>query len=185
MKLLNNTTCIILYIVALGFTLAVLVSNWEIAVLALIILTITLIQKIRMDDEIEDSRKKRARLIEIVTETLDDISRKLSDASSEFKKQLFSSEARVTNKLTEKISEERDKWKADLEGSYRELVRKIVDIENKHNSLKRTVGAGFGTLEDQIKNLQKSKPRHVIEINPDEEKEIEDRLSDIFGPERE
>ncbi|MBI5347555.1 MAG: hypothetical protein HZB66_03020 [Candidatus Aenigmarchaeota archaeon] len=184
MKLLNNNVSILLYIIALGFTLAVLMSNWEVAVLALIIVTITLIQKIRMDEELEESRSKRARLIEIMTGSLDEISKKISDASADLRKQAFSVEAKIMNHVAEKISEERDRWKADIEGSYRELVRKIVDVENKHNSLKRTVGAGFGALEDRIKGVEKMRGP-VIEVMPEEEKEIEDRLSDIFGPEKE
>ncbi len=172
---------IFLYMLALVLTLTMLISNWAVAVTSLLILAITLLQKIKTDEDMEETKRKFSRITEIVTTHLDDISKKIG---TEFQRHALAVEARITGQITERIAEERDKWKADIELSYKDITRKIVDIENKHNSLKRTVGAGLGALEDRIKTMEMHPAKPVIEIAADEEKELEDRLSDIFGREK-
>ena len=134
-----ETVLMVLYLVSL-------VSLWQfvppqLVISMLLLLIAILLGKINTKTEV-------SRLKEGITEKLDAITSKIDaipktdDIKESFNRDIMF--------LDRKISELRNEYTVELEKQYRELARKILEVENSVGEIRRTVGAAFGSLEERL-----------------------------------
>jgi len=141
-----NMAVLVLYLVTLIIVVAAL-SQWIGSIVLLLILIIVLIQKISTEEKIDDINEKRGKLIDTVSEKLDNFSNRTENLRQSLNKHMFVMENRIL--------ETRHEHETEMEKYYRELARKIFDVENRLNSVKKTLGAAFGSLDERIKRFEK------------------------------
>jgi biopolymer transport protein ExbB/TolQ len=156
----EDSGLIILYVLALVGIVYLLTSAWQVAVVLFITLLVTLLLKLRTDKIAIKEVEKREKLINTVSEKLEKFSDKFIAFSDEFKKNV----AGLENKLDKKFMGEQKVREIEMDKMYRELAKKILEIENKTDKLRRNLGAGLGAMEDRMK-----------------EKSLEGKLSKIFS----
>lgn len=134
-----ETVLVLIYIISL--VVALQVASPQILISLLLILIITLVAKI-------DAKSESAKLRESLTAKLDSITVKIdSIPKTEDIKESFNRDIMF---LDRKISELRNEYTVELEKQYRELARKILEVENSISEIRRTVGAAFGPLEERL-----------------------------------
>jgi peptidoglycan hydrolase CwlO-like protein len=119
---------------------------WPLAISLVLILIITVVNKIDIEDSLLMQSKERERTLSRATESVIIISKKLEDIKYNIDKHMFSMENKIENlKHNNELHSEKQ---------YRELARKILDIENKVNSSKKTLEAVFGNLDDRLQRVE-------------------------------
>lgn len=136
---------IILNVVVLAFVLLAR-SEWLFSIAILMVLIIIIVQKVWLGSKLDETRKNQKDLIEIMGNRLSNFSNRLTDIKGDFEKQMFV--------LNTKLDFERRDWERYMDTNYRELARKILDVENNLNKVKRTLGAGLGTAEERINRIE-------------------------------
>ena len=137
---------LLLYLITL-FTIVVALPQWEIAIVMLLVLIVVLFQKISVEEKIEEVDKKRGEIIDTVTERLDIFSRKTEHMRQNMNKSMFV--------VQNRILDIKNSHNTEIESHYRELARKIFDVENKLNAVKKTLGSAVGSLDERVKRFEK------------------------------
>lgn len=135
-----------LYVITLFIIVVGLFDFWLISIIFMLLLIISLVQKVSAEEKIDKLDKNRGKLITLVTERLDAISGKTEAVRNDINRNMFVMESR--------IAEVRHTYEKEMENYYRELARKIFDIENKLNSVKKTVGAAYGSLDERLQRVE-------------------------------
>jgi replicative DNA helicase len=135
-----------LYIITL-IAIVVALPQWEVSIVVMLVLIIVLVQKISTEGKIEEVEKKRVKSIDTVAEKLDIFSNKAEELKKNLNRNMFVIENR--------IFEIGHSQQNEMEKHYRELARKIFDVENKLNSVKKTLGAAVGSLDERVKRFEK------------------------------
>lgn len=138
----------LLYVVLIALVALTMFDMAVTAVVILIVTIITLVQKIHFEEEIESDKKKRAEMIDAISAKIDAFSCKVEELH-----------AVVENRM----SEFRHDYEVELEKQYRELARKILDVENNLSAVKRTLGAAFSTLDDRLIGIEKPREEYTAE----------------------
>ncbi|MFH0832127.1 MAG: hypothetical protein V1900_00170 [Candidatus Aenigmatarchaeota archaeon] len=141
-----NKLLLILYVITLAVILVEFFKIWGFAVTLMLILIIIIVQRINFEKAIDDMKKKRNQLIDIISERIDIFSERIESLRLDMNRDMVMIENR--------ISELRNNQKAENERNYRELARKMFDIENKLNSVKKTLGAAFGSLDERVEQIE-------------------------------
>ena len=137
----------VLYIIVLAMILIELFQFWGLAVILMLFLIITLVQKISIENRVGETERARKNLIDLITEKLDIFSNRISDIGYNLDKHVYALESR--------IEEVRHSYEIDSGRNYRELAKKIFDVENRLNDVKKTLGAAFGSLDERIGAIEK------------------------------
>jgi len=137
----------ILYIVVLAIILIELFEFWGFAIILMLFLIITLVQKMSVESKIEETDRARKNLINLITEKLDNFSNRIGEIGYNLDKHVFALERRV--------DEVRHSYEIEMDRNYRELARKIFDLENRLNDVKKTLGAAFGSLDERVRKFEK------------------------------
>ena len=137
----------ILYIVVLAIILIELFEFWGLAIILMLFLIITLVQKMSVESKIEETDRARKNLINLITEKLDNFSNRIGEIGYNLDKHVFALERRV--------DEVRHSYEIEMDRNYRELARKIFDLENRLNDVKKTLGAAFGSLDERVRKFEK------------------------------
>jgi hypothetical protein len=127
-----NKVLVGLYLVTIAVILVELFQVWGLAIITMLILAITIVQKMNFEKALSDVKKKRNQLIDIISERLDLFSDNVDKMRVDLSRSMISIENRITGL--------KDSQKAENEKNYRDLARKIIEIENRLNGLKRTLG---------------------------------------------
>jgi hypothetical protein len=142
-----NKALPILYIIVLGMILIELLDFWGLAVILMLFLIITLVQKIYVEAKVKETEKTRKNMIDLVTEKLDIFSNRIGDIGYNLDKHVYA--------LENRINEARHSYEVEMDSNYRELARKIFDLENRLNEVKKTLGAAFGSLDERLSKFEK------------------------------
>lgn len=134
---------VLLYLISLA--VAFQAASPQIIIALLIIMIITLLGKI-------DAKTETSKLKESLTEKLDSITQKV-DAIPKTD-EIRESFRRDIQFVDGKISELRNEYTVELEKQYRELARKILEVENSIGEIRRTLGAAFGSLEERLESVE-------------------------------
>ncbi len=138
-----ETALMVLYLVSL-------VALWQISppqflISMLLLLIVILLGKI-------NARSEVSRLKEGITEKLDAITSKIDAIpKTDGIKESFNRDLLF---LDSKVNELRNEYTVEMEKQYRELARKIAEVENGLGEIRRTLGAAFGTLEERLESVE-------------------------------
>lgn len=157
----------VLYLIILAGIVLILPVYWQVSILLALLAIITIVQKISVETDLETAKKKRMKIISIFNEKLDKILNTIQTLGNEFK---------IAHKeFQTKISELRNQHRIEIETSYRDLTRRINNVENNISKIKRTLAAGLAVLEDRVAELEK------MQLTKEEEMDIEKKLTKVFG----
>jgi len=132
----------IVYLATLVLIVATLFELWGLAIIFFLVLAISLVQKINFDQDMAVANRKREKIIALIDEYLNDVSKKIELLAYEIKKKNFFIENRMENR-------------EDAEKKYRELVSKIVQMENKINEVKKTLSVAYGDVDNRLKRFER------------------------------
>ncbi|MEM5812881.1 MAG: hypothetical protein QXL09_02465 [Candidatus Aenigmatarchaeota archaeon] len=130
---------------------------WSIASSFLIIMIIVLLYKVDFDLKIETIEKKLMQLFKI-SEQLERIANRVLDIREELRIGLYKIEEDFNSKLEEREKSFMEKLKATeekIESNYRDIAKKIIDIENRMYEIKSSLANYISYLEDLIKHEKK------------------------------
>lgn len=99
----------------------------------------------------EISVRKTELTIEGLQTRTGELAEKISAASQQFN-DIKSSSEKSLFALENRIDEIKTDYRLELESQYRDLARKIIEMENRLLEIKKTIGAAFGSLEDRMEN---------------------------------
>lgn len=124
-----------IYLVVLGMIVYFLGNLWELSVILMLILSITVIHKIFADRDMNEMRKNREKVINVVTEKLDIFSSAVDRIRQDISGHYKTFEEKTSN----------------LERNYTNLTERVIDIENRVHEVRKTLGAAVGSLEERIR----------------------------------
>ncbi|MEM5779495.1 MAG: hypothetical protein QXJ96_03715 [Candidatus Aenigmatarchaeota archaeon] len=130
---------------------------WSIASSFLIIMIIVLLYKVDFDLKIETIEKKLVQLFKI-SEQLERIANRILDIREEIRIGLYRIEEDFNSKLEEREKIFIEKIKANeekLDSNYRDIAKKIIDIENRMHDIKSSLASYVSYVEDLIKHEKK------------------------------
>lgn len=118
---------------------------------------IVLLYKVDFDLKIETIEKKLMQLFKI-SEQLERIANRVLDIREELRIGLYKIEEDFNSKLEEREKSFMEKLKATeekIESNYRDIAKKIIDIENRMYEIKSSLANYISYLEDLIKHEKK------------------------------
>jgi 5-bromo-4-chloroindolyl phosphate hydrolysis protein len=142
-----NKALPILYLIVLALILIELFEFWGLATILMLFLIITLVQKIHIEAKIKETDRTRKNTIDLVTEKLDIFASRIGEIGYNLDKHVYA--------LENRINEARHSYEVEQDRNYRELARKIFDVENRLNDVKKTLGAAFGSLDERVRKFEK------------------------------
>lgn len=137
---------VIFFLVTVGIILIDLSNFFSLAIALLLILFAVAVQKMGSDKAILDISKERRQLVDILLNRLDVFQDKLSEISKHT--------SSIRTETDKKLVEFRHEYKVENEAQYRELAKKIFDIENKVNSVRKNLGIAYGALDERIRGFE-------------------------------
>lgn len=132
-------------IILIAIVLAGLLEVWTISIPILLILIIILLHKINFDNrlqEIEKTEDKRKKIIDTALVSIDELSAKIIETKLELRKEMMEMENRASRQKAE--------MEAAAEKNYRELVGRIIMMENRLNQAKKNLAAYIWYLEKKM-----------------------------------
>ena len=136
-----------LYAISLLAIIILVGDLWALAILFILILIIGLLQKVSFEEELRHEKIIRKKSFFKIAENLDIFSDKIDTVKHDIDKNFFT--------LENRIIETRSDYQKDIDMNYRELVRKILEIENRLNSTKKTFSAAFGAVDERLNHMEK------------------------------
>lgn len=133
----------ILYPIAVIFALSQLFGFPGLVIATLLVIITSLLNAIRTSRVELAAEGMQTRVSELAGR-VDATSQQFNDMKSSSEKSLFALENRIDEIKTD--------YRLELESQYRDLARKIIEIENRLLEIKKTIGAAFGSLEDRLEN---------------------------------
>ncbi|MEM7819548.1 MAG: hypothetical protein QXD48_01830 [Candidatus Aenigmatarchaeota archaeon] len=143
---------IVLVLIILEFS-----SIWSLSIVLMIMLVISLVQKIYFDNSFESLTKGKDKLIEMITNRLDMFLNSIENIKIIIDKNVSDTQ--------NKLEEIKNYNKEELEKKYDELVKKIIDVENKLNIVKRTLGAAYSAVDERLNTIE-----NILNISAEEKR---------------
>ncbi len=137
-----DNTLLALYGTALVVIIILLSDLWAMAGLFIFVLMISLLQKIHLEDRIEEEIAGRKRNAELLLSRVDAIVKRIEDARYEISKSFFAVESRLEDVRSDSLKE--------MDMNYRELARKIAELEARLDTAKRTYSAALASFDERI-----------------------------------
>ena len=137
---------VILYLIALIVIIVEFSGLWALASVLLLVLIISSLQKSYFEDVIKRVRKEKDDILNRISEKLDVFSNGIDIVRKEMEENSSYVETRL-NVL-------QDNYSNDMEKTYRDMTRKVIDIENKLNSIKRTLAAAYGAIDERMVRIE-------------------------------
>ena len=134
-KFIVDSLVLPIYIIVLGMIIFFLGNVWELSIILMLILAITVLHKILSDKEIGEIKSNRAKVIDLITEKLDAFSSGIEQVRQDIAGHYKGFEERASN----------------LEKYYTNLTERVIDIENRVHEVRKTLGAAVGLMEERIK----------------------------------
>lgn len=127
----NEVVIFLLYIVAIVLSLYMF-QTWAFGTAILVILLIILSLKVYSDKKIQRLDESRKMLIDKVSENLEKFSSSLGSMANDIGKSFYA--------IERKIEEEKIITETKLERNYNDIARKVIELENRINEVKRWLG---------------------------------------------
>ncbi|MBI4015085.1 MAG: hypothetical protein HY365_03985 [Candidatus Aenigmarchaeota archaeon] len=137
-----DNTLLALYAAALVATVIVLSGLWALAGLFILVLMISLLQKLHLENRIDEEAAGRKKSMERVLEGVDAIAKRIEDARYDISKSFFAIESRVGEARSDSLNE--------IDMNYRDLARKIAELEARLDTAKRTYSAALASFDERI-----------------------------------
>ena len=137
-----DNTLLALYGTALVVIIILLSDLWAMAGLFIFVLMISLLQKIHLEDRIEEEIAGRKRNAELLLSRVDAIVKRIEEARYEISKSFFAVESRLEDVRSDSLKE--------MDMNYRELARKIAELEARLDTAKRTYSAALASFDERI-----------------------------------
>lgn len=135
------------YIILYSLTLLVIISQIfgfpGLLLAALLIMIISLLGTISAL-QVEETRDGVSARIEDISSRVDAVSQQLGELKAGTGKNVFALETRIDEVKTD--------YRLEMESQYRDLAKKIIEVENRLIEIRKTIGAAFGSLEDRLEN---------------------------------
>ncbi len=123
-----------IYIIVLAMIIFFLGSLWELSIVLMLMLAITVIHKILTDRELSQAKKSREKIIDIITEKLEVFSMGIESVRQDIAERYKDFDLRT----------------ATIEKNYTDLTTRVIDIENRVHEVRKTLGAAVGSLEERL-----------------------------------
>jgi hypothetical protein len=137
---------LILNLCLLIFIILRLMIIWSLAFSFLLVMLIISLYKISFDQKIEKIENKLY-IIEKISNGLENIMESILKLRDDFMISVFRIEKKVENNRKE-IEEE-------IENRHREMAKKVIEIENKMNEIKKSLAGYISYVEDSLKSDEK------------------------------
>ena len=138
MKLALDVLMFPIYIIVLAMIIFFLGNLWELSIVLMLILAITVLHKIFADRDFGEMKRNRSKLIDLITEKLDMFSSSIEQVRQDIGGHYKSFEEKTTT----------------LEKYYMDLTGRVIDIENRVHEVRKTLGAAVGLMEERIKDRE-------------------------------
>ncbi len=141
-----DMTLLVLYFITLLLVILELSGIWSLAIILLLVMIITLVQKINIEDHLNAQKQDKERKFSRISDSVALIGKNVEDIRYNLDKNTFVVEGRI-NVL-------KHEYESALETQFSGMARKIQDLENSLNSTRKTLAAVFGTLDDRLQNIE-------------------------------
>lgn len=131
-----------IYGITLAAVIVLLIDLWALAALFVLVLIISLTQKIYLEEKIDKEIRNRNQTITMILQRLEVFLSRMEELKGEIGKGFYT----VENRLAETRSEHQK----DIDMNYRELARKIFEVENHLNAAKKTFSAALGVMDERL-----------------------------------
>jgi len=115
------------------------------AITLLLILVAILVQKFH-NDEMFSINEKKNKILEKLLYRLAIIQKSVSEISFSIKS--------MNRDAIEKIEELRHDYQVEMEKQYRDLARKMIDLENKLNNIKKNLGIAYSSIDERLRRIE-------------------------------
>ena len=136
---------LILNLWLLIFIILRLMIVWSLAASFLLVMLIILLYKINFDQKIERIENKLS-LIEKISESLEKIMDSILKIRDDFMISIF--------RIEKKAEKDRKEIEEEMENKYREMVKKVIEIENKMNETKKSLTGYISYIEESLKSRE-------------------------------
>jgi len=119
--------------------------NWVLGISLVLVILMFWLFKTSTDKHLRDIRDKEEPMSEIVLAKVNEISKKMEDLRHEFNRSSFS--------VFQKVLETKNDSSKELDEKYRELARKIFDVEAKINRSGKNTLFALAKLEERLNNV--------------------------------
>ncbi len=116
------------------------------ALIITLISTVLFIQKVELTDSINNLKEKYESLSKIFFSRIDEISRDILEIKIEINKKLME----IGNRLSERFSEENEQQ----EKTTRDVMTKVIDIENKISDMSKDIKSQLEAQNLRIKRME-------------------------------
>lgn len=134
----------VLYILTIIFVISQIFGFPGLLLAVLLVMIISLLNTIELARRLEENAASANTKIGEISGRLDAISQQVGEIMAEGEKKVFALENRIDEVKTD--------YRLELESQYRDLAKKIIDVENRLIDIRKTIGAAFGSLEDRLEN---------------------------------
>lgn len=110
-----------IYIIVLAMIVLFLGNFWELSIILMLVIAITILHKIFSDKEIDEIKSRRAKLIDFITDRLDAFSSNIDHVRTDIAGHYKGFEEKTTN----------------LEKYYGDLTERVIDIENRMHEVRK------------------------------------------------
>ena len=117
---------LILYITAIGLVAFVAFEYWAFAILFVLILIITALHKIMIIRDIDALSQNRIKAVDKISDKIDVIAVKIDDVKKGMHNEMVS--------MSNELSKEQE---VHIEGHYRTITEKLIEMDNKLSHLRR------------------------------------------------
>ncbi|MFC2143050.1 hypothetical protein ACFLQN_01480 [Candidatus Aenigmatarchaeota archaeon] len=145
-----NIALIILYIAVLAIIVITFSDVFLLGITLIIIIIITFIQKMHMEDSFDKQKQKRKRFIFLLSEKIDSISHTIERVGNDFN----STSSVLASNFNDRVNEFTNEIQTESEKQYRDLARKILESENKINEVKKNLGIAYGSLDERLRGIE-------------------------------
>jgi peptidoglycan hydrolase CwlO-like protein len=121
-------------------------DNFVLKITLLLILLIFTIQKTWTRIKLNKTIQNQKDVISLTSNRLSELRENIGKTRKDIDQQLFLFENKIDNV--------RSDFEVDMNNQYRDLTRKIIELENRLNQTKKTLGAGLGLMEERLKERE-------------------------------
>ncbi len=116
------------------------------AIILMLVTTVLFIQKISMEDQIEELSDKYDSLSKIFFSRIDDISKKIIELKIEISKKLIE----IGNRLSSRLDEDKESYENEM----RSVMGKIITVENRITDTKNELGKELDSQKLRLKRIE-------------------------------
>ena len=145
-RILAETAMTALFVAAVALLGFYYYRDVLLAVVIMLVLAFALVLKIAVDSDLVTERSARAKLALLVSERVDDISHGVSHIADELTTR--------NRDVLDSLAEARHLYTVEAGAQYRELAKKIVDVENIVSETRKNLALLASVLDERMKRME-------------------------------